>query len=88
LKTRSIFLKFQSFLQAYNNKENPPTLLPHDLEVDEEHELLPQSLLSSAHCSTLEHDGEGDDNDSAGGVDVGPTMDLLFLINLFSGPAI
>ena len=78
----------QSFLQAYNNKEKPP-LLPHDL-VDEEHdELLPPSLrLSSAHCNTLEHDGDGD-NHIADGVE--PELDetdKLFLINLFSGPTI
>ena len=79
--------RIQSFLQAYNNKEKPP-LLPHDL-VDEEHdELLPPSLLSSAHCNTLEHDGDGD-NHIADGVE--PELDetyKLFLINLFSGPAI
>nr|TKS06672.1 hypothetical protein D5086_0000120820 [Populus alba] len=81
-------LRFQSFLQAYNSKENPPLLLPHDLVVDEEHELLLQSPLSSAHCNTLEHDGEGDDKDTGRGVDVGPAIDMLFLINLFSGPTI
>jgi hypothetical protein len=56
--------------------------------VDEEHELLPPSLLSSAHCNTLEHDGDGD-NETTEGIDAeAADNDKLFLINLFSGPTI
>ena len=56
--------------------------------MDEEHELLPQSLLSSTHCNTLEHDGDGD-NHVVDDVELDPDeTDKLFLINLFSGPTI
>lgn len=79
---------FQSFLQAYNDRENPP-LIPLDLD-DDEHELLPPSLLlSSAHCNTLELEPAGDNaGNAAAGVDPFPAAaaDKLRFINFPSAP--
>lgn len=81
-----------SLLHAYTIKENPPPPLPLDLVDDEQHELLllPSLLpLSSAHCKTLEHDGDAGENVAGFCALAGfAREDLLFLISFFSGPII